>query len=317
MPPGASSGPGLVLSVANRLFGQTGYAFREPFLSLMKESYGAPMQELDFEKTPGDAVKTINDWVSQRTQDRIKDLIPETAVTKSTRLVLVNAIYFKGGWEHIFSKSGTLPGAFYLNGGEVCEVPMMCEQIQGYYVKRMGYTAVKLSYIGDNFDFVVILPDDPKGLPALEARLTPDMLGGLAWPKLGDGDMHQVVIWMPRLKLEPPLMELSESLKTLGMKTAFDDPKGSADFDGIAPRKPDDYLSISQVFHKTFLSLDEDGTEAAGATAVVMAAPGGVPLAEVPKEMHVDHPFLFAIQDSYTGACLFLGRVTDPRQGVR
>jgi serpin B len=152
------------------------------------------------------------------------------------------------------------------------------------------------------------LPDEVNDLSALERRVTPELLAECA--KL---DTQQVALWLPKLKIEPPLLVLSQNLKALGMKTAFDDPSGSANFDRMAPRRPDDYLYISEVFHKTFLALDEKGTEAAAATAVAMFRATAVFEKPKPIEVRVDRPFLFAIQHRPSGACLFLGKVTDPR----
>ena len=297
----------VTLSVANRLYGQKGYEFRSQFLDLLKQDYDAPLEQLDFVNAADAGTKLINTWVAAQTHDRIRDLIPDGALTKDTRLVLVNAIYFKAAWMNEFSKEGTRPTLFHVNGGEAHDTPAMNSQAHYGYARKDGYTAVTLPYIGSELQFLILLPDDVNGLPALEAKLTPEMLAGCA--KL---ESQEVNISMPKFKMEPPVMKLSEQLKALGMKTAFDDPKGSADFDAMAPRTPDEYLYISEVFHKTFLSLDEHGTEAAAATAVVMMRA----LAEMPsqpKEVHVDHPFIFAIQDCNSGACLFLGRMNDPR----
>jgi serpin B len=298
----------VTISVANRLYGQKGYDFRSQFLDLMKTDYGAPLEQLDFVNAAGPAAKLINTWVAAQTHDRIRDLIPEDALTKDTRLVLVNAIYLKAAWEQEFENNATKPAPFHVNGGEAHDTPTMNHKMKYGYAKKEGCTAVTLPYIGSDLQFVILLPDEVNGLAALEAKLTPQMLADCA--KL---DSAEVNLSMPKFKMEPAVMKLSSLLKALGMKTAFDDPKGSADFDGIAPRKPDDYLYISEVFHKTFLSLDEHGTEAAAATAVVMM--GALAKMEEPetKEVHVDHPFLFAIQERNSGACLFLGRVTDPR----
>ena len=301
----------ITFSVANRLYGQEGYDFRKPYLALLKESYGAPLEQVDFKKAPGHAANLINAWVEEQTHKRIRDLVPDGALNSDSRLVLVNAIYFKAAWQDEFEDNSTRPASFHVNGGGAKKVPTMIQETQYGYAKKEGYTAVALPYIGSDLQLLVLLPDKANGLAALEAKLTPGMLAGCA--KL---DPTDVVLWLPKFKIEPPAMELSGELQALGMKTAFDDPAGSANFDGIAPRTRGDYLYISEVFHKTFLSLDEHGTEAAAATVVMMpvgaAAPGGPPPPK-PKEVHVDHPFIFAIQDCNSGACLFLGCVNDPR----
>ena len=298
----------VAILVANRLYGQKGYDFRSQFLDLLKMDYGAPLEQFDFLNASDKAAKLINTWVSDQTHSLIRDLIPEGALTKETRLVLVNAIYLKAAWAVEFQKGATEPAPFHVNGGEAHNVLTMNQMSHYGYAKKDGYTAVTLPYIGGQLQFLVLLPDDPKSVTALQAQLTPELLAGCA-----NLESTRVNLWLPRFKMEPPVMKLGEQLKALGMKTAFDDPKGSADFDGIAPRKPGDYLYISEVFHKTFLSLDENGTEAAAATAVAMMAGSAMRVEAPPVEVHVDHPFLFAIQDRASGACLFLGRVNDPR----
>ena len=299
----------VTLSVANRLYGQKGYAFRDSYLDAVKKYFGAPFAPVDFTRDAENARKEINGWVAEQTHKRIEDLIPKGGLDKDSRLVLVNAIYLKAAWQDEFNAQFTKPAPFHVKGGDAADVPAMNARRQYGYAKRDDYTVVTLPYVDAGLQFTVLLPDGTNGLAALEAKLTPALLAGCA-----DLKTERVDLSLPKFKIEPPLMALSDQLKALGVKTAFDEPRGSADFDGIAPRKPDDYLYISEVFHKTFLALDEHGTEAAAATAVVMMV-GSAAHPQPPKvyQVHVDHPFLFAIQDCKTGACLFLGRVTDPR----
>ena len=305
---GAPSEP-LTLTVANRLFGQQGYEFREPFLGLVRDNYSAPLQLFDFVHNAPAARQEINAWVEKQTRERIRDLIPPSGVDQETRLVLVNAIYLKAPWENEFSSNATKRLPFHFGGGAVTEVPTMLREARLGFSRREGFTVVTIPYTGGEVQFVVLLPDAPHGLAALEAKTTPAVLASCA-----DAGSSDVLLYLPKFKIEPPLMKLKEVLRSLGMATAFDEPKGSANFDRMAPRKPDDYLFLSEVFHKTFLSLDEKGTEAAAVTAAVMARVTSVAGPKPkPIEVHVDRPFLFAIQHRPSGVCLFLGRVTDPR----
>lgn len=202
-----------------------------------------------------------------------------------------------------------------MNGGitgflVAADVPMMQKRNENFgYAKRDGFTAVGVPYAGNDLQFLVLLPDDVNGLRSLESKLTAGILAGCAKLEPHDVDLH-----LPKFKIEPPTIALAEKLQALGMKSSFDVPRGSANFDEIAPRKPNDYLYISDVFHKTFIAVDEKGTEAAAATAVVMmkatAIAGPKP---TPIEVKVDRPFIYAIQHVPSGACLFLGHVTDPR----
>lgn len=299
----------VTLTAANRLFGQKSYEFRAPFLALLKDTYGAPFQPVDFVRSPSQTTKEINDWVEQQTRQRIRDLIPPNSLSTDTRLVLVNAIYLKAPWAEAFPVSATQPRPFHVKGGPAQDVPTMVRQGRFGYEKREAFSVVTIPYSGGEIQLLILLPHETNGLAALEAKLTPELLARSANPGMAD-----VILHLPKFKLEPPLLKLGQALKSLGMKSAFDQPSGSADFDRMAPRKPDDYLYISEVFHKTFLALDEKGTEAAAATAVAMMRATAVLMEKpAPVVVRVDHPFLFAIQHRRSGACLFWGRITDPR----
>ncbi len=293
----------ITLTIADRLFGQVGYPFLPDYLALLKEKFAAPLELADFIKSPRAAEKRINAWVEEQTKDRIKNLIPGGALNEDTRLVLVNAIYLKAPWAMPFSKSATADIPFQLSDGNLVETPAMKQTETLGYLRKDGYTAVTLPYKNSNLQFVILLPDDK--LESLEKNVTADFLAGLT-----DLPRERVSLTLPKFKLEPPLLSLSDALKKAGMPSAFNVPPASADFSGIAPRKPDDYLYISEIFHKTFIEIDEDGTEAAAATAVVMMRAMSMPAD--PVTVVIDRPFLFAIQHRPSGTCLFLGRVVNP-----
>jgi serpin B len=300
----------ITLHIANRLFAQNGYKFREAFLSLVKQNFGGAFEPVDFIADPAAVTQRINKWVADQTHDRIRDLIPGGALDKTTRLVLANALYLKAAWASEFSKNATQPEPFFVHGGGPVDVPMMRKTDKRFgYGRHEGFTVVSLPYASDDLQFVVLLPDEINGLRGLESKLTADMLAGCAKLEKRDVDLH-----LPKFKLEPPTITLADNFEALGMKTAFDKPQGSANFDKMAPRKPNDYLYISQIFHKTFIAVDEKGTEAAAATAVAMMA--GTALRSPPPppiEVKVDRPFVYAIQHVPSGVCLFLGRLTEPR----
>jgi serpin B len=297
------------INIANRLFAQSGFAFRPVFTTALRERFGAPLEELDFKHAAEPSRVAINSWVAHETREKIRDLVPAGAIDDTTRAVLANALYLRASWGDAFEPANTKNETFWLVGITQIEVPTMRQQRRYGYEQRNGYAALVLPYIGGDLQFVILLPDQRDGLADLERVVTPDLLAGCI--KLPRRD---VILCLPRFKLEPPSLPLGAALRGLGMTTAFDQPRGSADFDRIAPRKPDDYLFISEVIHKTWLSLDENGTEAAAATAVMMKNGSAMRLDPPPPiEVRVDRPFLFAIQHVPSGACLFLGRLTDPR----
>jgi len=298
------------LEIANRLYGQSGYAFRPEFLSLVKDNYGAPLAELDFVKASESVGTEINRWVGEVTHERISDLIPPGGLSEKTRLVLVNAIYLKAPWGECFEESDTKEESFFVHGTERASVKTMQNKAHYGYKRGDGFRAISLSYFGDELQFVILLPDRKNGLEALEKKLTPALLDHCTYLQ-----STELILHLPKFKLEPPMIPLGSLLQSLGMKHAFDQPRRSADFSRMALPDPKGYPTLSEVFHKTLLSLDEKGTEAAAATsAMILLTPFSVG-AELPKpiEIRVDHPFLFAIQHRASGACLFLGRVVDPR----
>ena len=300
----------IIWHAANRLYGQRGYAFRAAFVDLMRDRYAAPFEAVDFRaNAEGERVK-INRWVEEQTRDKIKNLIPGGALKPDTRLILVNALYLKAPWQKPFEKSATQPQPFHPASGGDRSVPTMHRTAFLGHAREEGRTVVTLDYTGNGLQFVIVLPDAGTTPDALAATLTAADFA--RWSKLGDGKRPNIDLYLPKFRIEGTTVPLGPALRTLGLRNAFDDPRGSANFDRIAPRRPNDYLAISEVFHQTFVAVDEEGTEAAAATAVMMATLGAM-MPQEPIEVRVDRPFLFAIQHRESAACLFLGRISDPR----
>jgi len=297
------------LNIANRLFVQRDYSLRSAFVDELHRHFGSDLAELDFKHDAGHARQVINQWVASQTQDKIRDLLPAGQPTPDTRLALVNTLYLRANWADEFVISATQSESFHFIGKEAATVPTMQTRHKYGYAKRDGYSVVTLPYLGNELQFVLFVPDREDGLAALEKALTEKALTDCSHLK-----PREVILHLPRFKMEPDTMALAQTLQSLGLRTAFDQPQGSANFDRMAPRKPSDYLSISTVYHKTWISLDEHGTEAAAATAVMMVTLGvTAPSKEPPPiEIRADRPFMFAIQHVRSGACLFLGRVRDP-----
>ncbi len=298
----------ITLNVANRLFGQQRFEFRLPFLTLLNTTYRSSFAMLDFRQSAEVSRRRINEWVEEKTRRRVREILPGGAVVKDTRLVLVNAVYLKAPWADEFYEGATKPEPFHVNGGEPQQIPTMNTQQSLRFADHENHRAVAIPYVGHELQFLVIVPKKVDGLADVERGLT-----GAALSACARMNRAEVILHLPKFRIEGAAIELSDELKTLGMRLAFDEPLGSADFSRIAPRKANDYLFISKVIHKTFLALDEKGIEAAAATAVTGLAAAAL-AEELPKpvEVKVDRPFLFAIQHVPSGACLFLGRVGDP-----
>ncbi len=285
------------LNIANAIWGQQDFDFLAAFLDTLAQNYGAGLRLLDFVKAPEDARQTINRWVEEETEDKIKDLLPAGSISSDTRLVLSNAIYFNAAWMYPFEESVTEDGAFRLLDGSEVVVPMMSESERLGYAQDTGLQAVELPYVGGELSMVILLPAAGRFEEFVEA-LDGEQLDAI----LADMTRVEVQLTMPKFEYESGF-RLKDALRRLGMKEAF---SGDADFSGMTGGRD---LFISDVYHKAFVAVDEEGTEAAAATAVVMELTA---VAGRPVEVKVDRPFVFLIRDIESGAILFLGHVVNP-----
>jgi len=286
-------GQGFRLNVVNAIWGQKDYSFLPAFLDVLAENYGAGLNVLDFVNETEQSRLKINDWVSYHTEGRIEDLIPQGAIDALTRLVLTNAIYFNAAWAQPFNRSMTADGPFYLLDGTQVAVPMMRESQPVSYVRATGYQAVELFYDGGELSMLILLPDAGQFdvfEGALDAQRIRNIIGAL--------QPGRVFLTMPKFEFDSEF-SLSNTLAAMGMPVAF---SGAADFSGMTGNRD---LFISEVVHKAFVAVDEEGTEAAAATGVVMTT-------SMPPELTLDRPFIFLIRDIDTGAILFVGRVLNP-----
>lgn len=291
----SQDGNGFKLNVVNDAWGQQGYPFLQQYLDTLATNYGAGMRVVDFNN--GEAVRQeINSYISDMTEGRIKDLIPPGALDGFTRLVLTNAIYFNAAWMNKFNENATRDGTFYLVDGGSVTVPMMKQTYAFPYISGNGYRAIQIPYENNHLSMTIIMPDKGQ-FEAFQDSLDWQRISGILSQLKG----QEVVLTMPRFQFSSEF-NLSEVLVGMGMDLAF---SSSADFSGITGAEG---LSISDVIHKSFISVDEKGTEAAAASAVMIA--GAAPLQ--PPVMTLDHPFIFLIRDNPTGAVLFAGRVIDP-----
>ena len=287
------------LSVANALWGQKGYGFLDEFLAVTRSNYGAGLREVDFAGDTEGARKTINQWVEQQTEDRIEDLVPPGVLDALTRLVLTNAIYFKGDWAAQFDPGATAEAPFTLSDGKKATVQMMRQKARFAYLEAPAFQALALPYRGEDLSMVVLLPREPDGLAALEELLAPQSLEH--W--LGSLQEREVQLFLPRFKMMSQF-SLKDVLKAMGMTDAFD--ANAADFSRMNGKKD---LHVTAVIHEAFVEVNEEGTEAAAATGVVV---GLTSVGPMPAVFRADHPFIFLIRDNATGSILFLGRLAEP-----
>lgn len=294
---------GYQFRVANRLWGQKGFEFLPGFLQTTRKHYGAELGVVNFAQNTEQARQEINEWVEKQTEEKIKDLLAPGVLDPRTRLVLTNAVYFKGNWQDQFNKNATKDAPFHLSADKEVTVPTM------HQTERFGYKAtddlqvLEMPYTNGELSMIVLLPKDVAGLSPLEKRLTEEHLQG--WTK--GLPRQKVRVYMPRFKMESQF-GLKDTLQAMGMTLAFGEQK--ADFSGMSSGEG---LYISAVIHKAFVDVNEEGTEAAAATGVVMM-PLAAPIErEEPPTFRADHPFLFLIRDNQTGSILFLGRVVNPK----
>ena len=300
--------PAYELSVANALWTQKAFLFKEDYLKLVKDTYFGEARNLDFIADPEASRTTINNWVLEKTKNRIKDLLPPGSIDHKVRLVLTNAVYFKGKWAVSFKKELTKKDAFWISPTEAVQIDMM-----GLVGKSFKYTendqvqVVELPYQGNDLSMLIVLGRD-KDVQLVEKAISEPVLR--EW----EGAMFKlpVNVFIPKFKFDADY-QMKDILKEMGMKIAFDE--SLADFSNMAQLSPGEHLYIDQVYHKAWIDVNEEGTEAAAATAVVVMAKSlSMQVTFPPKVFFADHPFIFMIRENKTGHILFMGRVSDPRE---
>ena len=297
------------LSVANSLWAQQGTPLLPAFLDTSSGTTAAPCKLVDFKGAPDAAGAVIDRWVAHETHGRISGLMPPGATNARTRLLLVNAVYLKARWASEFSESATSEQPFHLESGGRVRVPLMYQQTWAGYLHASGFEALDLPYRGDDLSLLVLLPDRAVGLRAFEETLSAALLDDVV-ARMRE---QEVDVFLPRFTSTWGAVDLRGDLAALGMRLAFD--STGADFSGMDGRRPPDVdaLYLSAVVHKTFIEVNERGTEAAAATAAMM---DGDALESPPIPVfRADRPFLYAIRDRRSGVLLFLGRMVDPTEG--
>jgi serine protease inhibitor len=287
------------LKLANGLWGQQGHPFLPGFLGIARQTYGAKLNQVDFGASPESIRREINGWVADETQGRISGLIPPGMLNRETRLVLVNAIYFKGQWARPFNRNNTAQAPFFLAHADQVPAPFMTISAGFKYAAPEGLQLLELPYRGGGFSMVVLLPGETGGLEEIERRFNEPQLN--SWLALARP--QKVHVFLPKFKVAGQF-GLAGTLAGMGMPAAF---SSAADFSGMDGRRD---LHISAVVHRAFVEVNEEGTEAAAATGAAIgltaARAGPVPI------FRADHPFIFLIRDAHSGGILLLGRVDDP-----
>lgn len=288
------------LSVANALWGQEGTKFYPEFVEITQKYYDAGFKQVDYINKTEQARQTINNWVETKTNHKIKELIKPKILNELTRLVLTNAIYFKGRWEFRFKPNSTKEAPFYITNEEKTDIPLMYQLGKFKYAETDESQILELSYSGGEVAMDILLPKPKSDLVSLESRL--QSANFQSW--LDQMSAKRVEVFLPRFKMEKELM-LGGYLTNLGMKDAFDE--NNANFSGIS----DTFLYITHVIHKAFVEVNEEGTEAAAATGVVMGTKSVN--SNKPVVFRADRPFIFLIRDLKSNSILFMGRMVDPQ----
>uniref|UniRef100_G3NAY2 Leukocyte elastase inhibitor n=1 Tax=Gasterosteus aculeatus TaxID=69293 RepID=G3NAY2_GASAC len=300
------AGAPYALSVANRLYGEKSYEFVEDYLGSTKKHYSAELEAVDFVSGSEAARLNINKWVHEQTQGKIKDLLAEGLLDEYTRLVLVNAIYFKGNWNKKFQESATQDVKFRINKNQTTSVKMMHQKSKFpvTYIPEANCQVLEMPYKGMELSMLIFLPSDIEdsttGLEKLEKALTYDNF--VDWTRPDMMNEVEIRVGLPRFKMEENY-DMKNVLVSMGMVDAFD--PVMCDFSGMAPGND---LVLSKVVHKAFVEVNEEGTEAAAATAAIMMLRMSMPASFI-----ADHPFLFFIRHNPSMSILFAGRYCSPK----
>jgi serpin B len=289
------------MHIANAIWVQDDFPLRKSYLKTVRELYQGEARELDFKLHTDESRKTINNWVADQTNDRIKDLLPAGSLDAMTRLVLTNAVYFNAEWQEHFNEDMTRKELFYPLKEEPYKVDMMYQRHPYFYSDIDGYRILEADYKGGHYAMSFVLPKKKDGLPDLLQNFDNSvMMRHDSSKKYTD-----IVFYLPKFRMETSY-ELKPPLNAMGMHEAF---TNTADFTGMTGAKD---LMISEVIHKAFIEIDEKKTEAAAATAIVMRLTAMPPVSQAPVTFRADHPFLFLIREKNSGAILFMGYLTNP-----
>ena len=299
---GLREGAGAELIIANALWGQSGMSFRREFLDIVTSRYHGDFMEVDFTGQPDNSRRTINRWVQEKTHERIKEVLGPGDIGARTRLILTNAVYFKGRWSSRFESKLTAKAPFHLESGKTVRAPMMKQRGEFGFFEDNNMQVLEMPYAGEKLSMVLLLPRDGAALEGIEKQLATQYLR----PRLAGLSEEKVDVELPRFRISH-CFNLNDSLITLGMKDAFGE---KADFSGMAAKEK---LSLSEVVHEAFVEVNEEGTEAAAATAVASKM-------ETARQSRVfrfkaDHPFIYMIRDRQSGSIIFIGRLMNPVEG--
>ncbi len=297
---------GVELRTANRVFVEDAFPIEDGFRSALAVGFRAPFEAVSFSTDPEGARVRVNGWVAERTNDRIRELMPPGSVGADTRLVLTNAVYFHGPWAAPFDRARTTDQPFYVDGRDEARVPTMRDTRCVPFAHVEGASVGELPYAGDAVSMVVVVPDERDGLEGLLGSLDPDRLERLTRELSRRCDVE---IAIPRFRIEPAeSLDLRSAMNALGVRRAFD--WEQADLSGITEAH---HLVVGAAFHRAFVEVNEEGTEAAGATGVGVMLTSATYPEPPPARIVADHPFLFFLRDRESGLVLFVGHVVDPR----
>ncbi|MDA0347042.1 MAG: serpin family protein [Verrucomicrobia bacterium] len=302
--------PAIALNVANKLYIQRQFVLNKIYLESLNQLPASEIGKLDFEGNPDAARTEMNKWVSECTKGRIEELISDGSIGTDTRACLINTLYLKAAWESAFDEDLTKAENFWINGVERKNVQTMVQkQHFGYRKIRQG-TAISIPYTGGELQFLALIPDKKNGLSDIRKSLNPTLLDSCR--KLTT--QREIELHFPKLILKPSSLDLGQILQRMGIQKAFDIPRNSADFSGMITISPSEYFYLGKVIHQTWLEVDELGTEAAATTGIEMLLAFGIEKKPEPLIVHIDRPFIFAIQHIQSGICLFLGYVNHPEE---
>lgn len=304
----ANPGEGVKLLTANALWLNNNFSSLKNFIDTLKNIYGAELKRVDFSTDNREqAAQIINKWVENATERKIKELVPASCIHDKTRLILTNAIYFKGNWENQFDPKNTKDTPFHINRNQTVDIPMMYQSGKSKfeYFEGLGVKVADLPYVGNKLRMMIVVPDEIDGLPSLESQLAGtkglDFLYSIASSPTDD----EVKVYLPRFKSSSGF-SVKQALNNMGMKTVFQ--RGMADFSGMAPGDEGKNVQVDDVLHKGFIDVNEEGTEASAATAVVISR--GISRS---KTVRADRPFFFFIYDKEMINILFVGRYVGPQ----